>query len=70
MSEYRKLSRKNDRREAVSKWQVQPNVLSAEDLAEQLCLRYLKYRFGACYRDKLIVSVLCQNFAEKSMKDC
>lgn len=72
MSEYRKLSRKNDRREAVSKWQVQPNVLSAEDLAEQLLLYViLKIPIWRLFTEiKLIVSVLCQNFAEKSMKDC
>lgn len=72
MSEYRKLSRKNDRREAVPKWQVQPNVLSAEDLAEQLLLYViLKIPIWRLFTEiKLIVSVLCQNFVEKSMKDC
>ena len=36
--------------EAVSKWQVQPNVLSAEDLAEQLLLYVILKNtdFGAC----------------------
>lgn len=72
MSEYRKLSRKNDRGEAVSKWQIQPNVLSTEDLAEQLLLYViLKNTDLRLFTEiKLIVSVLCQNFAEKSMKDC
>ena len=55
MSEYRKLSRKNDRREAVSKWQVQPNVLSAEDLAEQLLLYVILKNtdLALVYRDKI-----------------
>ena len=55
MSEYRKLSRKNDRGEAVSKWQVQPNVLSAEDLAEQLLLYVILKNtdLALVYRDKI-----------------
>lgn len=55
MSEYRKLSRKNDRGEAVSKWQIQPNVLSAEDLAEQLLLYVILKNtdLALVYRDKI-----------------
>lgn len=55
MSEYRKLSRKNDRGEAVSKWQIQPNVLSTEDLAEQLLLYVILKNtdLALVYRDKI-----------------
>lgn len=56
----------------MSKWQVQPNVLSAEDLAEQLLLYVILKNtdLALVYRDKIDSVGLCQNFAEKSMKDC
>ena len=56
MSEYRKLSRKNERKDSASAWQRPTSVLSAEDQAEQLLLYVILKNtdLAFVYRDKIV----------------